>query len=231
MPDSERQEDAPASPLVHYVAPLLIVLAVGALFLLGKPGKKHAVESGATDQAVKVGQDYYVLVTTMEFHPRQLDGDKWDVGGSAPDLYYLIQWQGRTVFDTKNDVAEDTFIGKWFGLGGDVSITDLGKILLPSGKRLSPRNAIKAALVAVDSEGQLIIRAYDNDAVRDDAAGNCALRLADLRTGDNVFFINARGRATRDPSQVARNRGGLKRLILRVVDASLPVEKLVSAFR
>lgn len=227
----DRQEDPPASPIVHYAAPLLIVLAVGALFLLGKPGQSPPSKGISTDQAVKVGRDYYVLVTIMEFHPRKVGGDKWDVGGSAPDLYYKIQWQGRTVFDTENDVAEDTLIGKWFGLGADVSITDVGKILMPSGKRLSPRNAIKAALVAVDPEGLLVIRSYDEDAVGDDAAGNCALRIADLRTGDNVFYINKRGRATRDATQVARNRGGLKRLILRVVDASLPVEKLVGAFR
>ena len=122
-------------------------------------------------------------------------------------------------------------IGKWMGLGADIKLSDLGKILKPGGKRLTPLNAIKAALISVEQDGELVVRAYDNDPLRDDFAGQCALRVVDLKQGDNEFFIDINGHATHDRDELAKDCGGLKRLVLRVVDSALPVEELVEALR
>ena len=67
--------------------------------------------------------------------------------------------------------------------------------------------------------------------MRDDFAGQCALRVVDLKQGDNEFFIDINGHATCDRDELAKDRGGLKRLVLRVVDSALPIEELVKALR
>ncbi len=213
----------------YYVVPLLIVLAVGALFWTGN-GECEA-DAEEVPQKVVVGKDYYVLVTVMEFHPAKQGGASWDAGSSAPDLYYQLSWHGKTVYHTENDVVKNALIAKWFGLGANVSVIELRKVLTSDGQRLSPRNLIKAALISVEPNGELVIRAYDDDPLRDDFAGGCAIPLADLEPGDNAYFIDAEGKPTRDRDRMAADRGGLKRFVLRVVDSAQPVEKLVEALR
>jgi len=231
MPDETQPESRLAPQFIFYLVPVLIVMAVGALFFMGG-GKQQAEDKAEKSSAkVKVGSDYYVLITLMEFHPKKISDEKWDAGDSAPDIYYNLQWQDKTIFSTKNNAAKDVLIGKWMGLGADIKFTDLGKILMPAGKRLTPLNAIKAALISVDQDGELVVHAYDDDALRDDSAGQCALQVTDLKQGDNEFYIDANGRATRDRDDLAKDRGGLKRLVLRVVDSALPVEELVKALR
>ena len=39
------------------------------------------------------------------------------------------------------------------GLGADIKLSNLGNILKPGGKRLTPLNAIKAALISVEQDG------------------------------------------------------------------------------
>ena len=222
-------ESPPAPSPFYYGVPLLIVLAVGAVFFLGeKTGNEDKV---VPSRKVVVGKDYYVLVTLMEFHPAKRGGASWDGGSSAPDLYYQLSWHGKTIYHTKNDVVKNVLIAKWFGLGANVSVMDLRKVLSSEGQRLSPRNLIKAALISVEPNGELVIRAYDDDPLRDDFAGGCAIPLADLEPGDNAYFIDAEGKPTRDRDRMAADRGGLKRFVLRVVDSAQPVEKLVEALR
>ena len=236
MADDPQPSEAPrpAPQFVFYLVPLVIVLAVGALFLVGggnSPGRANEKEEPKPPAKVEVAKDYYVIVTLMEFHPQKISGKKWDVPDSAPDIFYELQWHGKTIFSTENDVAKNALIAHWVGLGADIKITDLGKILMPGGKRLTPLNAVKAALITVEENDELVIRAFDNDPLSDDPAGQCALRVADLKLGDNEFFIDADGSATRDRGELAKDRGGLKRLTLRVVDKSLPIEELVKALR
>ena len=222
-------ESPPAPSPFYYGVPLLIVLAVGAVFFLGE--KEGNEDKAAPSRKVVVGKDYYVLVTVMEFHPAKQGGASWDAGNSAPDLYYQLNWNGKTIYHTENDVVKNVLIAKWFGLGANVSVMDLRKVLSSEGQRLSPRNLIKAALISVEPNGELVIRAYDDDPLRDDFAGGCAIPLADLEPGDNAYFIDAEGKPTRDRDRMAADRGGLKRFVLRVVDSAQPVEKLVEALR
>ena len=222
-------ESPPAPSPFYYGVPLLIVLAVGAVFFLGE--KEGNEDKAAPSRKVVVGKDYYVLVTVMEFHPAKQGGASWDAGNSAPDLYYQLSWNGKTIYHTENDVVKNVLIAKWFGLGANVSVMDLRKVLSSEGQRLSPRNLIKAALISVEPNGELVIRAYDDDPLRDDFAGGCAIPLADLEPGDNAYFIDVEGKPTRDRDRMAADRGGLKRFVLRVVDSEQPVEKLVEALR
>ena len=232
MTETVSTEKQPSPSPFFYVAPLLIVVAVGALFFMGGDKQQaEEVDGNKPSAEVKVGKDYYVLVTLMEFHPKKINGAKWDAPDSAPDIFYHLQWHDKTIFSTKNNAAKDVLIGKWMGLGADIKLSDLGKILKPGGKRLTPLNAIKAALISVEQDGELVVRAYDNDPLRDDFAGQCALRVVDLKQGDNEFFIDINGHATRDRDDLAKDRGGLKRLVLRVVDSALPIEELVKALR
>ena len=222
-------ESPPAPSPFYYGVPLLIVLAVVAVFFLGE--KEGNEDKAAPSRKVVVGKDYYVLVTVMEFHPAKQGGASWDAGNSAPDLYYQLSWNGKTIYHTENDVVKNVLIAKWFGLGANVSVMDLRKVLSSEGQRLSPRNLIKAASIFVAPNGELVIRAYDDDPLRDDFAGGCAIPLADLEPGDNAYFIDAEGKPTRDRDRMAADRGGLKRFVLRVVDSAQPVEKLVEALR
>ena len=236
MPDEPQPSEAPRSApqFVFYLVPLVIVLAVGALFFKGggkSPGSAKDKEQPKPPAKVEVGHDYYVIVTLMEFHPHKTSGEKWDIRDSAPDIFYELQWHDQTIFSTKNDVAKNALIAHWIGLGADIKITDLGKILMPGGKRLTPLNAVKAALISVEKDDELVIRTFDKDPLSDDPAGQCALRVTDLKHGDNEFFIDTNGSATRDRGELAKDRGGLKRLTLRVVDSSLPIEELVKALR
>jgi hypothetical protein len=231
MPDETQPEPRPAPQFIIYLVPVLIVMAVGALFFMGD-GKQQAEDDEKKSSAkVKVDHDYYVLVTLMEFHPKKISGEKWDVSDSAPDIYYNLKWHDKIIFSTKNNVVNDVLIGKWLGLALDAKLTEVGKILMSGGVRISPLNAIKAALISVERDGELIVHAYDNDALRDDLAGQCALQVTDLNQGDNKFYIDVNGRATRDRDELAKGRGGLKRFVLRVVDSTLPIEELVKALR
>ncbi|MDE2715153.1 MAG: hypothetical protein OSB74_12390 [Verrucomicrobiota bacterium] len=220
----------PAPPSsFFYAVPLLIVLAVGAMFWAGNDEREADAEEAS--EKVLEGKDYYVLVTLMEFHPAKQGGAGWDAGSSAPDMYYQLNWHGKTVYHTENDVVKNALIAKWFGLGANVSVIELRKVLTSDGQRLSPRNLIKAALISVEPNGELVISAYDDDPLRDDFAGGCTIPLADLEPGDNAYFIDAEGKPTRDRDRMAADRGGVKRFVLRVVDSEQPVEKLVEALR
>ena len=229
MTEDETTGTQPAPSAFYYAVPLLIVLAVGAVFFMG--GNDGKENKPAPSRKVEAWKDYYVLVTLMEFHPAKEGGASWDTGGSAPDLYYQLSWHGKTVHHTENDVVKNVLIAKWFGLGANVSVMEMRKVLTGEGKRLSARNLIKAALISVEPGGGLEIRAYDDDPMRDDYAGGCAIPLADLEPGDNAYFIDAEGLPTRDRARMATNRGGLKRFVLRVVDSAQPMEKLVEALR
>jgi hypothetical protein len=192
MTENGSTESPPAPSPFYYGVPLLIVLAVGAVFFLGeKTGNEDKV---VPSRKVVVGKDYYVLVTLMEFHPAKRGGASWDGGSSAPDLYYQLSWHGKTIYHTKNDVVKNVLIAKWFGLGANVSVMDLRKVLSNEGQRLSPRNLIKAASIFVEPNGELVIRAYDDDPLRDDFAGGCAIPLADGGRSRRVeAFCAARG--------------------------------------
>ena len=229
MTEDETTGTQLAPSAFYYAVPLLIVLAVGAVFFMG--GNDWKENKPAPSRKVEAGKDYYVLVTLMEFHPAKKGGSSWDTGGSAPDIYYRLRWHGKTIYHTENDVAKNVLIAKWFGLGANVSVMELRKVLSSEGKRLSPRNLIKAALISVEPDGEIEIRAYDDDPVRDDFAGGCAIPLVGLELGDNLFFIDAEGKPTRQRARMAAEGGGLKRFVLRVVDSAQPVEKLVEALR
>ena len=58
----------------------------------------------------------------------------------------------------------------------------------------------------------------------------CRRRRTGVRS-DRTPVIDINGHATRDRDDLAKDRGGLKRLVLRVVDGALPVEELVEALR
>ena len=54
---------------------------------------------------------------------------------------------------------------------------------------------------------------------------------ADTAANRAIMAPLTRGRATRDHDDLAKDRGGLKRLVLPVVDSALPIEELVKALR
>ena len=109
-------------------------------------------------------------------------------------------------------------------------MTDLGRLLLPSGKRLSPRNAIQAGVITAAAGESITIEPVDDDPLDNDEVEAVKIGVMDLRVGDNVFFIDAEGQPTREAGQLAKERGGLARVVLRVVDAALPLEELVKAY-
>ena len=65
------------------------MVAVGALFFMG--GDKQQAEEGDENKPsaeVKVGKDYYVLVTLMEFHPKK--NKRREMGCARLGLGYFL---------------------------------------------------------------------------------------------------------------------------------------------
>ena len=141
----------PAPQFVFYLVPLVIVLAVGALFLVGGgnfSGRANEKEEPKPPAKVEVDKDYYVIVTLMEFHPQKISGKKWDVPDSAPDIFYELQWHGKTIFSTENDVAKNALIAHWIGLGADITIR-----FHPVSSRSAPGSCLQGCLVQRSSAG------------------------------------------------------------------------------
>lgn len=190
------------------VVPLLFIAfaAVGYYFFVAS--RDAADDHPPPPAAVVVGGDYYILVRTIELYPQQPKGKAWDrLDDSGPDIAYRLSWQGNTVFESKTH--NDTLIGSWDVLGLDLKDAVLGGEIDLAG-------SINAAIVRVQAGGELSLDVWDQDVAGKDEAGLFTFALEHLTLGDNAFeYEAAEGNA-------------VKRLVVRVIDKSLPVEQLVN---
>jgi hypothetical protein len=155
----------------------LAVLAVAAAVVLHLTAEPEpAPEEAKGSKLVKPEHSYYVLLPKLEVD-RQMEGERdWDTGGSAPDLYYEVHWQGHKVFTA--DTKEDTLVAQW----SNVSF-DLGDLL----DSISLDDSIKAARITVRPGDKLIFKIYDSDLAGDDLAGEWDVDVETLRLGDQKW--------------------------------------------
>ncbi|MHC4341344.1 MAG: hypothetical protein ACYSX0_14180 [Planctomycetota bacterium] len=155
----------------------LAVLAAAAAVVLHLTAKSEpAQEEAEGPKLVKQEHSYYVLLPKLEVNRQMEGGTDWDSGGSAPDLYYEVHWQGHKVFTA--GTKEDTLVAQW----SNVSF-DLGDLL----DSISLDDSIKAARITVRSGGKLTFRVYDSDLAGDDLAGEWDVEVETLRLGDQKW--------------------------------------------
>ena len=196
---------------------LLIAAAVYAYFTWWKPGA-DAVETHRAATAgppapslVTQGKDYYVFIRTIEVYPHQPGGHEWDRGGgSAPDLWYQLVWQGKTVYES--DTRDNGFVALW-----DPISVDVREALIGSGKLELAGTLNQGAIVNVAAGQSLEVIVYDADPLGRERAGSATMPIDALLEGDNTF--------TFDETQ----ENAIKRIVMSVTDTDQPVANLLEA--
>lgn len=179
---------------------LLVIAAVGGIYLLSRarsPGPKAAA---ATEQPAGTGliegSDYRVLVAVAHVRPEKADGAKWDSGlaeKAAPDPFYEIWWRGNLVF--RSEEVEDTLVASW----SNVALPKLYKLL--TDQKLSLETVKEGALIQARAGDEIRVRIWDDDAVDNDLIEEFVVKTGELRVGD----------------QVRQGKSGLESVTLRVI--------------
>lgn len=201
----------PARKLTWWSAliPLLIVAAAAGGYLIASNGDRGDVTATSpAGPTLEQGKDYYVSVRLIELYPTQPNGKPWDrLDGSGPDIDFQLQWQGNVVYDATQ--ARDTLVGVW-----DTLSLDLKQAVLT--QQLDLDGSIDAAIIHVDGKTEVTLVVWDSDVTGKDQAGEVVMRLDEMTLGDNT--------ATFDRTETS----AIKRIVVRVIDKSLPMEELVN---
>jgi len=160
---------------------------------------------------VEPGKDYYVFIRTLEVYSVQPGGHEWDRGGgSAPDLWYQLVWQGKTVFES--DTRDNGFVALW-----DPINLDVREALLGSGKLELAATFNQGAIVNVASGQTLEVIVYDSDPLGRERAGSATLSIEMLLEGDNTFTFEE------------TESNAIKRMVMSVTATDQPVANLLEA--
>ena len=235
-PNPPRPDPAPAGPppfrrgglrfgaLLAGLLPLLIVGGVVYGYLYhwtpaanpgGAAASPPATAGPPAPTPARPGDDYYVFVRKIEVYPQQPGGHEWDRGGgSAPDLWYQLVWQGKTVYESP--ARDDSFVAIWDSISVDVSEA---LPLLGSGRLDLASTLNQGAIVNIDPEEVLEIIVYDSDPLGRERAGAVKFSLGELIEGDNTFTFDE----TED--------NAIKRLVMRLTNTDQPVANLLEALK
>ena len=188
--------------------PLALIAIAAGVFLLIKNNEEPTEPTTPEPETLVVGKDYYLMVRTIELYPERPGGEiAWDrIGDSGPDIQFRLIWQDNVVFESQK--KSDTLIGAWDMLSVDV------KSAVLSGK-VDLAGSIDAAIIRVEEDTEVTIEVWDQDLPGSDAAGSAIMKLDRFKPGDNTF--------TFDPT----DENAIKRIVIRVIDKSLPVTELV----
>jgi hypothetical protein len=151
----------------------LVVLAAVALpFLL----RRRVPDESGLARGVRAEYSYYVLLPAIEVASTRADGKEWDRGGTAPDVYYEIHWQGHRVFESS--AKDDTFVARW-------STASIGpRDVL---KAVSIDDSIKAARITARPGEKIGFRVYDDDLAGDDLVASWEVAVESLQVGDHKW--------------------------------------------
>ena len=152
---------------------VLVIGAVAYPFLREAPAKSDAPREAPTQSMD--GRQYYVLLSAVEVAAKNPSGNRWDIGRSAPDLYYEIRWKETVVF--RSSRKNDTLLGRWNA--GGIDVGDLiGKI--------SVDDSMEAARVTVRQGESIEFIVYDHDVASDDEIARWTRPVTDLREGEQT---------------------------------------------
>ncbi|MEO0474939.1 MAG: hypothetical protein AAF085_03060 [Planctomycetota bacterium] len=190
------------------LVPLALIAIAAGIFLLVQENDQPEETATPEPETLRTGQDYYLMVRTIELYPQRPGGETaWDrIDGSGPDIQFRLSWKDNVVFTSKQQ--DDTLIGAWDMIS--LSVKDA----LLSGN-VSLADSIDAAIIRVEKDTNVAIEVWDQDLPGSDAAGSAIMKLDQFKPGDNTF--------TFDPS----DENAIKRIVIRVVDKSLPIRELV----
>ena len=186
--------------------PLVIIAAAAGAYLLLAGDKPDPPEQPAP-QTIPAGTEVYLAVKTIELHPQRPDGKGWDGDGSGPDIDYHLTWQGNVVYEAKQ--RSDTLIGSW-----DVIALDLKSAVLSQQVDLS--SAIEAAIVRAQPDTPVTLTVWDSDLTANDQAGVVEIDMSKLTLGDHTLSFDA------------DETNAVKRVVIRLIDKSLPLTDLVN---
>jgi hypothetical protein len=203
-----KQRQAGKVWLVALIPLLIIAMSAGVYWVIYEADREGETSPRPEPKTLEVGQDYYLMVRTIELYPNRPGGETaWDrIDGSGPDIQFNLTWQDNVVFSSQK--KSDTLIGSWDALSLDV------KTAVLSGK-VDLAGSIDAAIIRVEKDTKVAIEVWDSDVAGSDAAGSAVMQLKDFKPGDNTF--------TFDPT----DKNAIKRIVVRVIDKSLPVRELV----
>ncbi|MGH7151822.1 MAG: hypothetical protein ACREIU_14045 [Planctomycetota bacterium] len=195
----------PPPALVTSATSLLLIAAVGGIYLALRPERPEPEASAAGEQAAGTGliegSDYRVLVAVAHVKPEKADGQKWDSGlaeTAAPDPYCEIWWRGNLVY--RSEEVENALVASW----SNVALPKLHKLL--TDEKLSLETVKEGALIQARASDEIQIRIWDDDPVDDDLIEEFAVKVGELRVGD----------------QVREGKRGLESVTLRVLPRDAP---------
>jgi len=187
--------------------PLALIAIAAGVFLLVAQGEREGELPAPVPTTLVPGNDYYLMVRTIELYPNRPGGKAWDrLDGSGPDIQFNLTWQGNIVFESQK--KSDTLIGAWDALSLDV------KSAVLSGK-VDLAGSIDAAIIRVQEDTEVRIEVWDVDLPGSDAAGSAIMNLQQFKLGDNTFTFDE------------TDKNAIKRIVVRVIDKSLPITELV----
>lgn len=198
---------------------LLIAGAVYGYVAWWKPGAdatdahRAATAGPPAPTVVKPGGDYYVFISKIEVYPHQPGGGEWDRGGgSAPDLWYQLVWQDKTVYESP--ARDDGFVALWDSISIDVT---QALPLLGNGRLDLASTLNQGAILNIVPGQTLDVIVYDNDPLGRERAGSVVLAIGDLLEGDNTFTFEE------------TDDNAIKRIVMRLTDTDQPVANLLKA--
>lgn len=203
------------------VMAICVVAATAALVLhfQYKGDSGRAVNGSAHPAAQPVagtlvdGKEYLIYLRSVEVQPAKANGDAWDVGSSAPDVFYRVMWKQNQIYES--ETMDDSLIAEWVPLG--LSLKD--SILRG---QVSVDQAIKIPKVKVDStlqeSDEVIFKIIDTDLFSgNDVIYELSVHLSKLNEGDNIFDF-------RD-----QPNHSLIKAVVRVIDNGLSVDEKIQA--
>jgi len=154
-----------------FTAATSVLVVAGVALVLMLPKDPPAPPE---DKSLQNGETYYVLLSKIEVEPRQKDGDGWDLGDGAPDIFYEIRWRDTKVFESSR--KDDTLVAIW-------SNSEVGLMDLAGG--VSIDSSIKAARITARAGETIEFLVYDHDDLTpNDEIARVLVSIDALRVGD-----------------------------------------------
>ena len=192
----------------------VIVSAIGLAVFLKKNNntvEAQKPKNGAEGKGNLVdGKEYMIYIHKIEVAPKKSDGKDWDARGSAPDIYYQLNWKGVRIHES--DTKKDSLIANWIPIG-----LDLKETILQGG--VSVDKAVKLPIIKRDSKDEasdeLIFKVIDDDLAGDDEIETLRVYISKLNSGDNVFDYSG------------KEGHGVVKAVIRVIDNSLSTNEKI----
>ena len=193
----------------------IIVAALALIFALMKSDKKDKGVEVSLGGPTAIGnlvddQEYMIYIRKVEVQSKKANGEVWDSGNSAPDVFYRLLWKNNQIYESGK--KQNSLIASWIPIG--ISL----KESILSGA-VSVDQAIKLPIVKYDKNlpesDELLFKIIDSDVFGNDEIENLTIYLSKLKLGDNIFDFKG------------KTGHGLIKAVVRVIDNDLSTNEKV----